>query len=477
MADPVPGAELAPVEHRQEVARPADVLPSDDEIRRIYRIAEALHLGGAFKDIGSAERAFSKMIIGRDLGLTPAQSMTGIHLVEGGIQMHYSTLGMFVRSRDGYDFRAGWIKRERTVEVDVADAEAEGGVKTLVGRVIKETPHQQHGRVFQVRFPSGREATLADREVRLSVSEAFVWHDEEDPLDEREVHGAAVLFTVDGEQRGLSRYTADDAQAAGLIKPDKAKSGWMAARRNMLLARAMSNGVKWFVPEVMNGLPIYAEGELEAARERKSLTESTSDADDAGSGVDLGPDVEKIIARAEELGHRGLSNRAAIELAVGQRAPGVVKSWVGEAKAELDRFAAEKAKAAEDAAADGAPSEAAAEVAEEPVEEDLTTTAPEVIPPVDADADAEPVAAEVVDAPGVSRDPQAHVGHRVVLARTEGAPDVLRCEDCDVVLDPPDSVEMVPGGESAAEPDRPPVADPHDAIRDTVEGDGGTVEQ
>lgn len=290
---------------------PAELLPSDDEIRRMYRIAESLHLSGAWKDVGRAEVAFAKMIIGRDLGLTPAQAMQGIHIVEGGVQMHYATLGQFVRSRDGYDFRAGWLKQ----------------------------------------VPGEADAV-------------FVWHDEEDPTDEREVVGAAVVFTVDGAQRGLSRYTVDDADKAGLIKRDKPRAAWNAARRNMLLARAMSNGVKWFVPEVMGGMPVYVEGELP---EKASLTAGTGTDDDSGEGIDLGPDVEKIIERATTLGHRGLSNRASLEIALGGRAPGLVKEWVARAKEELDRFAAGKATA--EAAMPGEDVPDAEESTPEPVEE------------------------------------------------------------------------------------------------------------
>jgi hypothetical protein len=307
------GTAIAP-----RIAGPAELMLSDDEIRRTYRVAEALAQSGMWKDVRTAAAAFAKMVIGRDLGLSPAQAMQGIHIVEGGVQMHYAMLGQFVRSRDGYDYRAGWIKTEAVLDVGTADP-ATGEVRP----------------------------TLPPR--------TFVWHDEEDPLDEREIVGAVVVFTVDGEQRGVSRFTIGDAQQAGLIKPDKPRAAWNAAPRNMLLARAMSNGIKWFVPEVLAGMPVYVEGEIP---ERKSLTAPVGNGGDEGTGVDLGPDVEKIIARAEELGHRGLSNRGALELALGSRAPGPVREWVAKAKAELDRFAKEQANPA-----------AAADPPEEPVEE------------------------------------------------------------------------------------------------------------
>ena len=41
---------------------------------------------------------------------------------------------------------------------------------------------------------------------------------------------------------------------ANLVKD---KSGWVKYPRNMLFARAMSNGVRWFAPEATGGLPVY----------------------------------------------------------------------------------------------------------------------------------------------------------------------------------------------------------------------------
>lgn len=323
------GQALEPAMAAAVVRREA--LMDDDEIRRTYRIAEALYASGAYKDVRRAETAFAKMVIGRDLGLSPAQSMSGIHLVEGGVQMHYAMLGQFVRSREGYDYRPGWIK-----EVPLIDT-------------------------FGDREPTEEEMSAV---VNGASGAAVVWHDEEDAADMRPIIGAVMEFTVDGKRRGISRFTLDDARKAGLIK-DNARATWNATPRNMLLARTMSNGVKWFVPEVLGGLPVYVEGELPPVDDRKALTDGGSD--DEAQGLDLGPAVEKIIAWAEELGHRGLANRVALELALGNRSPAAVNDWVARAKEELDRFAAEQAAEAE--AAEEPVAEPVQEVTADPVDE------------------------------------------------------------------------------------------------------------
>jgi hypothetical protein len=263
---------------------PAAPMPDDDEIRIMYRIAESLAMSGTFKGITKPAQAFAKMIIGRDFGMSPAQAMQGLHLVEGQIMVHYAMLGQFIRSRreEGYDYRPGWIKLN----------------PALPG---------------------------ADTTERVTV-----WMDEDDPTDTREVVGAVVAFQAAGKPAGTSVYTMDHAVAAGLVRP---KSPWETAPRNMLLARAMSNGVKWYVPEVLGGLPIYVEGEIVAAPD---LTEGTGTGE--SQGLELGPKVDEVIARAEQLGHAGYADRATVEVALGNRAPGVVNDWVRQAHHDLNVF-------------------------------------------------------------------------------------------------------------------------------------------
>ena len=56
---------------------------------------------------------------------------------------------------------------------------------------------------------------------------------------------------------GESKFTIEDARKAGTKNLDKYP-------RNMLFARAMSNGVRWYCPDVMNGSVVYTPEELGA---------------------------------------------------------------------------------------------------------------------------------------------------------------------------------------------------------------------
>jgi hypothetical protein len=66
-----------------------------------------------------------------------------------------------------------------------------------------------------------------------------------------------IEFFQDGESIGESSFTIADAKKAGTQNLDKFP-------RNMLFARAMSNGVRWFCPDVFAGNAVYTPDELGA---------------------------------------------------------------------------------------------------------------------------------------------------------------------------------------------------------------------
>jgi hypothetical protein len=64
-----------------------------------------------------------------------------------------------------------------------------------------------------------------------------------------------IKFYKNGKVRGTSRFTAEDARKAGTQNMTKYAA-------NMLYARAMSNGVKWYAPGVFAG-PVYVPEEMQ----------------------------------------------------------------------------------------------------------------------------------------------------------------------------------------------------------------------
>lgn len=69
-----------------------------------------------------------------------------------------------------------------------------------------------------------------------------------------------IVFTYKGKPAGTSSFSMADAEKAGLLKSPT----WRAHPRNMLFARAMSNGAKWYAPDVSAGAPLYTPDELGA---------------------------------------------------------------------------------------------------------------------------------------------------------------------------------------------------------------------
>ena len=70
-----------------------------------------------------------------------------------------------------------------------------------------------------------------------------------------------IEFYQGDEKVGISEFTLEDAKLAGLLSKGET---WQKFPRNMLFARALSNGAKWFCADVFAGGSIYTPDELGA---------------------------------------------------------------------------------------------------------------------------------------------------------------------------------------------------------------------
>lgn len=110
---------------------------------------------------------------------------------------------------------------------------------------------------------------------------------------------------------GISEFTTEDAKRADL----SGKANHRRYPRNMLFARAMSNGVAWYCPDVMNGIRVYAEGEI--AEARTARPEPAQNAEQPSEE----PVDATIVEDAEQSGL--LDDEARMELAQAIEASGV----------------------------------------------------------------------------------------------------------------------------------------------------------
>lgn len=242
---------------------------SDEERTDVFKVAKALAESGFFKDAKGAQQALAKILIGRDLGLSPAESMTALHVFDGKVEASADFHATRVRSREGYDYTAEWFGTEGTP--------AFGCKVTIYGPHLGE-PYQQ---------------------------------------------------------RGESEFTLKDAETAGIGKKDV----WKKYPRNMLFARAMSNGVAWFCPEVMGAVRIYSPGEAEDAAIPVQGAEAPDLPLDVLASLPLGESVCATVRRARKLGHAGYSNVATVQMALTGQPQEKVSAWLERTNDELDELA------------------------------------------------------------------------------------------------------------------------------------------
>ena len=146
-------------------------------------IGETFYKSGMFADIKSAQQAVVKIMAGAEMGISPFQAMSGIHIIQGKPTIGAGLMASRVKARGKYNYKV----TEMTDKVCTID------------------------------------------------------------------------FLEGGQIIGTSSFTIEDAKKAGTKNLDKFP-------RNMLFARAMSNGVRWFCPDIYEG-PVYVPEEMESITE------------------------------------------------------------------------------------------------------------------------------------------------------------------------------------------------------------------
>lgn len=129
-------------------------------------------------------------------------------------------------------------------------SQAQAVVKILAGRELGLTPFEAMGGLYLV----GGKLTLTSKIMSGLVKRHPDYDYVIDKLDDTE---ATLTFYKKGKELGVSTFTIKDAAKAGLVNKDV----WKAYPRNMLLNRAISNGCRWFCPEVISGY--YSTEEIE----------------------------------------------------------------------------------------------------------------------------------------------------------------------------------------------------------------------
>jgi hypothetical protein len=154
---------------------------------------------------------------------------------------------------------------------DARDA-AQAAVKILAGREMGFGPFQS---MVGIHIVKGK-PTLSANLIAAAIRRHSDYDYEVKHLDDLK---CAIRYYRNKQPIGDSTFTMDDARRAGLANGDN----WRKYPRNMLFARAMSNGARWYCPDVFGG-PVYTPDELGAAVDAEE-----------GTVIQVSPEPVKVV--------------------------------------------------------------------------------------------------------------------------------------------------------------------------------------
>lgn len=124
--------------------------------------------------------------------------------------------------------------------------QAQAVVKIMAGKELMLSPFQAMSGIYMVNGKLALQAGVMSSLVKRSNKYDYT-------VDELTETSCKISFydTTKEEHRplGVSEFTFKDAAKAGLVNKDN----WKNYPKNMLFARALSNGARWYCPDVICG--------------------------------------------------------------------------------------------------------------------------------------------------------------------------------------------------------------------------------
>ena len=139
--------------------------------------------------------------------------------------------------------------------------QAQGVVKILAGRELGLAPLESMTNIYIVNGKVALQAKIIGSLIKKSKKYDY----QLEKLDDQEC--ILVFYVIENEKKielGKSSFTIKDAAKAGIVNKDV----WKAYPRNLLFARALSNGSKWYCADVFCG---YVAEELEKTVDTTSI--------------------------------------------------------------------------------------------------------------------------------------------------------------------------------------------------------------
>jgi hypothetical protein len=180
-----------------------------NNIEDLSRLSGMLAKSGFFADSKDAAQCGVKVLAGLEMGFGAFASMTGIHIIKGKPTVGAGLMASKIRSSGKYDYE---VLRQDNECCSIAIFEAE--FKSDIRNIKRE-------------LAAGK-------------------------IDKKEYLNRVEIIAI-----GVSSFNADDAKKAGTQNMEK-------FARNMLFARAVSNAVKWYCPDIFDVGAVYTPEEMGA---------------------------------------------------------------------------------------------------------------------------------------------------------------------------------------------------------------------
>jgi len=140
--------------------------------------------------------------------------------------------------------------------------QAQAVVKILAGRELGLAPLESMTNIYMVNGKIALQAKIIGSLIKKSKKYDYLVN----KLDDQEC--VITFYIIESEDKkveiGKSSFTIKDAARAGIVNKDV----WKNYPRNMLFARALSNGARWYTSDVFCG---YTAEELETPKEVASV--------------------------------------------------------------------------------------------------------------------------------------------------------------------------------------------------------------
>ena len=200
---------------------------SQIQVRKQLSYAEIEQIGKAFvaskmfgDDMDRTSMAITKIMAGQELGLAPFASMRAVHVIEGNATLSANTMAGMVKSSGRYDYD---IKKKELDGCVIDFYEIRSGKRTKIGT---ETFDIDEARMAGMFDPECEEAPLKHNIRKITMY-----------------------------KKGGGSWQKDGCNC---------KANWKNYPKAMMFARAISNGVRTYCPDVFSGMLVYTPDELNA---------------------------------------------------------------------------------------------------------------------------------------------------------------------------------------------------------------------